>query len=165
MQCESAISVYIPPSWVSLLPRPLPNPLGCPRAPGWAPCIIPQIPTSYLFCICYHICFSAILSICPHPPFFRKSVLFVCVSTVVQSPNRVWLFVTPWRTSRQASPSRFSPVVSELSALTRPSRWPCTVRLIASVRYTRHWPLKGCLHCCPANRCISNFFLDFVYMC
>ena len=41
------------PSLLNLPPIPLlhPTPLGCHRAPGWAPCITQQIPTSYLFYI------------------------------------------------------------------------------------------------------------------
>ena len=45
---------YIPPSGASL-PPPHPTHLGHHGAPGWAPCIIQQLPTSYLFytCCCY----------------------------------------------------------------------------------------------------------------
>ena len=46
-QHESATGVHIsPPSWTSL-PPPIPShptPLGCHRAPGWASCVIQQIP-------------------------------------------------------------------------------------------------------------------------
>ena len=40
-----------PPSWVSLpspLPLPHPTPLDHHGAPSWAPCVIQQLPTSYL---------------------------------------------------------------------------------------------------------------------
>ena len=39
-----------PLSWTSLA-SPIPAPLGCHRAPGWAPCAIQHLPTSYLFYI------------------------------------------------------------------------------------------------------------------
>ena len=48
-QCESAISVPMSPScWVSLPPHPTrsSHPLGCYRAPGWAPCVIEQLPNA-----------------------------------------------------------------------------------------------------------------------
>ena len=50
------IFIYIcvcvsPPSWTSLPPLPHPTTLGCHRARGWVPCIIQQLPISYLFCI------------------------------------------------------------------------------------------------------------------
>ena len=49
-QCESAISKHMPPhSYASLPPPPHPNPLGHHRAPSWAPCVVEQCPTSYLF--------------------------------------------------------------------------------------------------------------------
>ena len=76
-------------------------------------------------------------------PHLSASLFSLSASTVVQSPSRVWLFATPWRTSRQASRSHFSAVVSELSALTRPSGWPCTARLIAKVRYTSPFQWQG----------------------
>ena len=49
----------------------------------WAPCVIQQIPTGYLFCIWQYICFNGTLPICPtlsspHP--LHKSVLFVRLS-------------------------------------------------------------------------------------
>ena len=51
-QHESVITIHIysltlePPS-----SSPCPIPLGRHRAPGWAPCVIYQLPTSYLFYI------------------------------------------------------------------------------------------------------------------
>ena len=71
-----------PPSWTSLpLPTPL-HPLGCHRAPGWAPCIIQQIPTGWLFYI-GNVYVSLPLWICPTlsiPYCVHKSVLYVFVS-------------------------------------------------------------------------------------
>ena len=55
---------YVPPSWTSLPPC---APLGCHRAPVWAPCLIQQISTGSLFCMWWCICFSAALSV--HPTF------------------------------------------------------------------------------------------------
>ena len=40
------------------------TPLGHHRAPGWAPCIIRQLPTGCLFYIRYCICFHAALNSC-----------------------------------------------------------------------------------------------------
>ena len=63
------------------LPSPAqPTPLGCHRAPGWAPCVIQRLPTSCLFHVvvcmfqCYFLNLSHLLFIllCP--------VLYICVS-------------------------------------------------------------------------------------
>ena len=54
-QSESAVSIHISPLyWTSLPPHPIP--LGHHRAPGWAPCVIQQLPTSYLFFTVVNIC-------------------------------------------------------------------------------------------------------------
>ena len=37
-----------PPSWAWLSPSH-PTPLGCHRSPGWVPCVMQQLPSSYLF--------------------------------------------------------------------------------------------------------------------
>ena len=42
---------YAPPSWASLPPSTHPTPLGCFRVPVWAPWVIAQISTGYLFYI------------------------------------------------------------------------------------------------------------------
>ena len=74
------------PSLLSLPPIPPshPTPLGCPRALGWAPCIIQQLLTGYLFYIWWCIYGSMLLSqfrptlsilLCIH-----KSVLCVCIA-------------------------------------------------------------------------------------
>ena len=55
----------------------------CHRAPGWAPCILQQIPTGYLFYTWECICFHATFSIHPNlsfPSCVLKSVLSVWVS-------------------------------------------------------------------------------------
>ena len=45
-QCESVIILYMsPPSWTCFRPTPL----GHQRVPGWAPCVVQKLPTSYLF--------------------------------------------------------------------------------------------------------------------
>ena len=47
---QSAIYIHIsPPSWTPSHPIPYPTTLGHHRAPGWDPCAIQQLPTSYLF--------------------------------------------------------------------------------------------------------------------
>ena len=56
-------------------PLPLePLPASCQpsshhRAPGWAPCVVQQLPTSYLFYTWQHTCVNATLSICSTLPF------------------------------------------------------------------------------------------------
>ena len=45
---EPAVS---PPSWASLPTPTSSHPPGCHRAPGWAPCVIQQLPVRYLFYI------------------------------------------------------------------------------------------------------------------
>ena len=58
-----------------------PTPLGCPRTPGWAPCIIQQIPTGYLFYIWWCMCFNTTLSACHTLSILHcvhKSVVYVC---------------------------------------------------------------------------------------
>ena len=65
-QCEPAMSIFMsPPSWTSPHPPPHPTSLGCPCAPGWAACVIQQLPDSYLFYIWLCLCFIATLSIGP----------------------------------------------------------------------------------------------------
>ena len=57
-QHESAMGIHMsPPSW-AFFPPPTPSlPLGCPRAPVWAPWVIQQIPTG---CFAYgSVCFHA----------------------------------------------------------------------------------------------------------
>ena len=55
-------NTHIPSLSTSL---PSPRPLACTRALGWAPCVTQQMPTGYLFHICYCICFHSTLSIHP----------------------------------------------------------------------------------------------------
>ena len=51
-QHESAIIIHISlPSWTSLPPYVHPTHLGHQRGLSWAPCVIQQLPTSYLFYI------------------------------------------------------------------------------------------------------------------
>ena len=78
--------------WVYMCPLPLesssyplphPTPLGCPRTPGWAPCVIQQLPSSYLSHISECVCFDATLKPShspPSPAVSTKSVLYVCIS-------------------------------------------------------------------------------------
>ena len=54
-QCESAISICINPLSFKPPSHPHPTPLGCHRAPGWAPCAIQQLPTRCLFYIWQYI--------------------------------------------------------------------------------------------------------------
>ena len=66
-----------------LPPGSHPTPLGHHRAPGWAPCVIQQLPTSYLFYTRSYIYVSATFSIHPalsFPCYVHKSVLYICVS-------------------------------------------------------------------------------------
>ena len=59
------------------------TPLGCHKVPVWAPWVIQQIPTGYLFYIWWCMSFYATVSICPTLSFpsCPESVLYVCVST------------------------------------------------------------------------------------
>ena len=79
---RSAISIHIsPPSWASIPPAPHTTPLGHHRAPSWAPCIIQQVPTSYLFHTCRWT--NASFLILPTPPFphcVHMSILYIWVS-------------------------------------------------------------------------------------
>ena len=62
---EAAINIYISlRSWASLSSPCHPAPLGHQRVPGWAPCVIQQLPTNHLF-TWYCIYVSATFSICP----------------------------------------------------------------------------------------------------
>ena len=69
MNWISYMYTYIP-SLLDLPPTPTPNPthLGHHRAPSWAPCVIQQVPTSYLFYTwqCRYV--NPNLSIHPTPP-------------------------------------------------------------------------------------------------
>ena len=62
------VYIYIyTPSLLNLLPSPHSTPLHHHRAPDWAPCVIQQLPASYLFyalvayvCQCYFLDLSAL---------------------------------------------------------------------------------------------------------
>ena len=61
---------------------PIPPLLGHHRAPGWAPCVIQQLPTGYLFYPWYCIRVSATLSILPSlslPHCVYKSIPYICI--------------------------------------------------------------------------------------
>ena len=116
-----------PPTWTSL-PLPTPShPLGCHRAPGWAPCIIQQIPTGCLFYIGNIYVSLLLLShvsrvwLCnpiegsppgsPVPGILQARTLeWVAISlsnawkwkVKVRSLSRAQLFVTPWTAAYQA---------------------------------------------------------------
>ena len=61
-QRNSAISIYVsPPSRTSLPPTTSPTALSHHRAPGWAPCALQQLPTSYHFAH-GNVCVSMLLS-------------------------------------------------------------------------------------------------------
>ena len=62
---------YILLSLLRLLsPLPIPTPpLDHHKAARWPPCLIEQLPNSYLFHMCSCICFSAALSLCATLPF------------------------------------------------------------------------------------------------
>ena len=75
--------------WVYTWPLPLETPshllpqrthLGCHRAPGWAPCVIQQIPTGSLFYMwqCMFSCYS-LNSSQPLLPLLCPQVCFLCV--------------------------------------------------------------------------------------
>ena len=70
----------LPPECLSYLPL-WPTPLSCHRALGWAPCIIQQIPTSYLFYIWKCLHFNATLSV---EPFFLKDPITQASSLLSQ---------------------------------------------------------------------------------
>ena len=74
---------YVAPSWPSSPLQPHSTPLGCHKVPVWAPWVIQQIPTGYLFYIWWCMSFYATVSICPTLSFpsCPESVLYVCVST------------------------------------------------------------------------------------
>ena len=77
-----------------------PTPLGCHRALTWAPCVPQQIPTGYLLCIWWWICFSATLSVHPtlsFPCCVCKSVLYVCISiAALQIDSSILFFYIPY---------------------------------------------------------------------
>ena len=73
---KSAACIHTsPPSWALLPPLPHPAPLGHHRALGWAPCIIQQLPTSYLFYTWSCVYVKATRSVCP-----TLSSPFMCTS-------------------------------------------------------------------------------------
>ena len=99
-KCESAISMYVypPPEPPSHSPQH-PIPLGCRSAPGWAPYIVQQIPTSSLFCIRSCIYFSATLSICPTLFFSRcvhQSLFYTCFSSAALQVGSILFFWIPY---------------------------------------------------------------------
>ena len=72
---ESAIGIPLSPN------LPLhPTPLGCHRASGWDPCIIQQIPSSYLLSIWKSLCFSYYLNLSsPLLPLLCPQVSSLCL--------------------------------------------------------------------------------------
>ena len=72
---ESKLYMYL----LHLDPPPNPTPPGHHRMPGWAPCVIYQLPRSYLFYTRQCVCVSATFSI--HPMHcVHKCIVYVCVS-------------------------------------------------------------------------------------
>ena len=105
----------MPPPILNPLPPPLPSPtpLGCHRALGWAPCVTQQMPTGYLFHICYCICFHSTLSIHPtlsFPYSAHKSVIYVCIFAAALSiGSSVFKTFSPVNWANTSSHPRPSP--------------------------------------------------------
>ena len=97
-QRESTICIHIfPPSWTSLPPS---HPLGHPRAPSWAPCVIQPLPISYIYITICNVYMSMLLSkfSTPSPSLcIYMSILNVCVSiSALQIGSSVrWIFLKP----------------------------------------------------------------------
>ena len=73
-QHKSAVGIHMSPPFQ---PPPHPTSLGCHRAPVWAPCVVQQIPSGYLFYI-RHVCSNATHFVPPSPyPIVFPS--FCCV--------------------------------------------------------------------------------------
>ena len=90
--------IHIPPSWISPLPcHHAISPLGHHRAPSWAPRIIQQVPTNYLFYTRSHIYTPPLLSQfissllptspCPHVCFLCLCLYSVQFSRSVMSDS------------------------------------------------------------------------------
>lgn len=84
-QYELGISIHVHPScWNSACPASLipVQSLGRHRAPGWAPCVMHQLPTSLVVYTWFYIHFCAALWVCPTLSFsscVHKSILHICV--------------------------------------------------------------------------------------
>ena len=78
--CESVIIICI----YDLSLPPNPASLGCHKVPGWIPCVIQQLPSSYfthvrlVVCICYFL--NLFYFHLPTPNLYHKSILYICVS-------------------------------------------------------------------------------------
>ena len=89
----SHIYTYIP-SLKSLLPTTCPPTPDHRRAPGWAPCAVGQLPTSYDLhmvtykCQCYSLCLSHPLL----PDCVYKSGFYVCISVCALHIGSTLLF-------------------------------------------------------------------------
>ena len=128
-------------------PPPLPTPPGYPRAPDWTPCVIEQIPTSYMFYLleCMHVNYSSpcqgLLSAgFPEGTLLSTSLFFIHCSMarcqviiysgrpcILTSFCCAWFFVTPWSVApRLLHPWDFpgkNPGVN-CHALLQGSSWP-----------------------------------------
>ena len=81
IQCKSAITINTP-SHFSLPPNPKSTLLGSYRVPGWASCVIQQLPTSYLFYTLVYICqcYSLNRPTLSKSHYVPKSILCICIS-------------------------------------------------------------------------------------
>ena len=77
--CSTTIWISrISPSFLNLPSPPHPTAVGCHRAPGGAPCVIHQLPTSYRSYIWQWLCFNAIHST-PLLPLLCPQVCSLCL--------------------------------------------------------------------------------------
>ena len=86
--CQAPLSMgFSRQEYWSGLPFPSPTSLCCHKSLGWAPCIIQQLPTSYLFYTWSCIYFSVTLSICPMVSFWCVHKFILCVYVSVAAPQ------------------------------------------------------------------------------
>ena len=84
-QHASATGIYVSPSfWISSYLPPHPTPLGCHWVPVWAPSIIQQIPTGYLFNIWYVKCVCSEKAMAPHSSTLAWKIPWT------KEPGRLW---------------------------------------------------------------------------
>ena len=89
---QISMHAYIWPPLLNLTLTPTPScPFRCHRAPGWASCVLQQLPTSYLFYIQQSICFSATLRILPTLSF--PHCLQVCSQHFYPCPANRYIYV------------------------------------------------------------------------
>ena len=155
-QCESAVSTHISPT-----------PLGHHREPGWAPCVIKQLPTIYFT---HDNCINATLSVHPtlsFPYCAHKSILYISVLIpALHIGSSVPFFCCCCCSVTQLCPTLCDPMDGSTPG------FPVLHHLLEFVQTHAHWvgdaiqpshpvlPFSSCLQYFPAS---GSFLMSWLF--